>query len=204
MLRIKDASKHLGVTIGTVRKWCNEGKVNFTVAQSGHRLFTLEDLQAATGKIQKLRTQIICYCRVSSSKQKNDLIRQCEYVKTNIPNEYSRSECIIYTDIASGLNFKRQGLLRLLERIQQRDVSTIIVASKDRLCRFGYELIEWMCLQHGTKILVLDNKDTAPETELGEDLLSIVQVYCCRWNGKRRYKGNKNNESIQIETSSNI
>jgi excisionase family DNA binding protein len=203
MLRIKQASEHLGVKVGTLRKWTNEGRIKFSTTQSGQRVFSIEDLQATTGKIQKDRTKVICYCRVSSVKQKNDLVRQCDYIKTNIPDKYSRSECLLFTDVASGLNFKRQGLLRLLERIQQRDVSTVIVASKDRLSRFGYELIEWMCLQYGTEILVLNNKDSAPETELGEDLLAIVQVYCCRWNGKRRYEGNKSNESTQIETESN-
>jgi predicted site-specific integrase-resolvase len=62
------------------------------------------------------------------------------------------------------------------------------VASKDRLARFGVELIEWICNQYGTKILVLDSNNKTQEIELSEDIMSILQVYCCRWNGKRRYK----------------
>jgi predicted site-specific integrase-resolvase len=72
------------------------------------------------------------------------------------------------------------------------------VASRDRLARFGFELIEWLCKEFGTELLVLDTEDTTPETELGKDLMSIVQVYCCRWNGKRRYT-KKENQSIETE-----
>jgi predicted site-specific integrase-resolvase len=74
------------------------------------------------------------------------------------------------------------------------------VASKDRMARFGFDLIEWLCHEYGTKILVLDNQNQSPTEELGKDLLSIVQIYCCRWNGKRRYKNNKESE---IENLSN-
>ena len=70
----------------------------------------------------------------------------------------------------------------------QGRVRSIVVASKDRLARFGFELIQWMCTECGTEIVVLDSSDGAPEEELGKDLMAIVQVYCCRWNGRRRYK----------------
>jgi putative resolvase len=141
----------------------------------------------------------ILYSRVSSHKQKNDLDRQQEYLRSNLPNEHSRSEKIEISDIGSGINFKRPGLLRILRLVKEGKVSSVVVASRDRMARFGFELIEWMCKEFGTKILVLDNEDTTPESELGKDLMSIVQVYCCRWNGQRRYQNRIKNQSQKTE-----
>jgi predicted site-specific integrase-resolvase len=140
----------------------------------------------------------ILYSRVSSSKQKDDLERQKQYLRDNLPNKYPRTNLNDISDVGSGLNFKRQGLLQILGLVKEGEVSTIVVASRDRLARFGFELIEWLCKEFGTELLVLDTEDTTPETELGKDLMSIVQVYCCRWNGKRRY-AKKENQSIETE-----
>ena len=208
MLRLSQASKELGVSPNTLRAWTNQGRITCSRTITGQRIFSSEDLQSTTGgpsrKLQHTRETIICYSRVSSSKQRDDLVTQRAYLQSRIPNEYSKSKCIQINDVASGLNFKRPGLLHLLGLVTQGIVSAVIVASKDRLCRFGYELIEWMCLQHNTKIVVLNNKDSTPEAELGEDLMSIVQVYCCRWNGKRRYAAKQNSESIQVEIKTDI
>ena len=105
------------------------------------------------------------------------------------------TETLDIFDIGSGLNFKRRGLLRILGLVKEGRVQTIVVASKDRLARFGVELIEWMCVQYKTTIVVLDKDDSSPTDELGKDLLAIVQVYCCRWNGSRRYKSKKESQA---------
>jgi predicted site-specific integrase-resolvase len=85
------------------------------------------------------------------------------------------------------------------------------VASKDRMARFGFDLIEWICSEYGTTIVVLDDENTTQTEELGKDLLSIIQIYCCKWNGSRRYKTtqktNKDNETKDIpnlQTERNI
>jgi predicted site-specific integrase-resolvase len=93
----------------------------------------------------------------------------------------------IIFDIGSGLNFKRKGLKTLLERLMRRDQFTLVVAYRDRLARFGFELIEWMVEQNGGKILVLDNNVHSPESELTADLLSIIHVFSCRMHGLRKY-----------------
>lgn len=201
MLRLKDASEALGITPGTLRNWTNQGLIQCSRSKTGQRIFSIDDIESATRKIHKKRTTVICYSRVSSIKQRDDLKRQTEFLQANIPNEYSESNYLHIEDVGSGINFKRKGLISLLEQVLSRNVSTVIVASKDRLYRFGFELIEWICEFHGTKILVLNQKDSTPESELGEDLMSIVQVYCCRWNGKRRYnKNNSKSNETQIET----
>ena len=112
-------------------------------------------------------------------------------------------------DIGSGLNWKRPGLETLLERIYQEGISEIVVAYKDRLCRFGFELFEWICQKHNTKILVLNHvSETEDRTkELAEDLFSIVTVFVAKNNGLRasknrqnRIKSQKNQDDPQSST----
>ena len=93
----------------------------------------------------------------------------------------------VIKDIGSGLNYKRKGLLKLLAESAQGRVGVVAVFSRDRLCRFGFELIEWLFTQHNTKLLVYEHSDKTPEEEFTEDILAILQVFACRWNGKRKY-----------------
>jgi predicted site-specific integrase-resolvase len=164
MLRLHQAATRLGISKFTLRKWATEGTIKFSWTPTQQRIFAIEDIEAAIGKVHQTRTKVISYCRVSSSKQRNDLERQRQFLTSNLPHKYTRSQHIEINDIGSRLNFKRPGLLRLLETVQQGGVSAVIVASKDRLCGIGYELIEWMCKQHGTDILVLNNEDKTSES----------------------------------------
>ena len=92
----------------------------------------------------------------------------------------------VISDIGSGLKFKRKGLLSLLELCERGLVQEVVVASKDRLCRFGFDLVAWFFERQGVRLLVLEQDDKSPEAELAEDVLSVVQVFSCRWNGRRR------------------
>lgn len=204
LLRISQAAKHFGVSKGTVRRWCNCGRIQFKRLPSGQRVFVVEERSEPTDR------SIVLYSRVSSSKQRDDLRRQQAYLRDNykrhITHQENKDEAIVTEchDIASGLNFKRSGLLSLLERVQKGGVRCIVVAAKDRLARFGFELIEWLCKQHDCSIVVLDRKDRTPSEELGQDLMAIVQIYCCRWNGQRRYKKRQNNDQVvQAEAPAN-
>lgn len=200
LYKISEAANILGVKPGILRTWDERGLIKTIRTPGGTRLF---DISSLTPDKQFNRTErkVILYSRVSSAKQKDDLERQKEYIRSNLPDKYSGATVDNISDIGSGINFKRSGLLQILGRVKEGKVSTIVVASRDRLARFGFELIEWLCNEYETKILVLDSEDTTPESELGKDLMAIVQVYCCRWNGKRRYKAkDKINE---IETESN-
>jgi predicted site-specific integrase-resolvase len=203
LYKISDASNIIGVKPGILRKWADNGQIKTIRTPGGMRLFDITSLDTTIVETEKTKENpvTILYSRVSSNKQKEDLKRQQEFLRTNIPNEYSRTTIDQVSDIGSGINFKRPGLLQILGRVKEGRVSTIVVASRDRLARFGFELIEWLCTEFGTKILVLDSEDTTPESELGKDLMAIVQVYCCRWNGSRRYK-NKG-EVKETETTSN-
>jgi putative resolvase len=96
-------------------------------------------------------------------------------------------EAEIIQDIGSGLNFKRKGLRSLLDRLLRGDKLKIIVACRDRLCRFGFELIQYMVEQNGGEILVQGQTVYCPESELTTDLLSIIHVFSCRMHGLRKY-----------------
>jgi putative resolvase len=104
----------------------------------------------------------------------------------------------VIKDIGSGLNFKRKGLLKLLELSNKGLVDEVIVASKDRLCRFGYDLIKWQFMQANVKLLVLDTADKSKELEFTEDILAILQVFACRWNRSRKYSIKNKKDKIEI------
>ena len=91
----------------------------------------------------------------------------------------------IATDVAGGLNWQRKGLLSILERLHRGDKLDVVVAHRDRLARFGFELIEWLVVQNGGTVLVLNQPDASPESELTEDLLAILHTFSCRMHGLR-------------------
>jgi predicted site-specific integrase-resolvase len=131
----------------------------------------------------------IVYIRVSSSKQKYDLQRQHDFLSQQFPGYR------IVSDIGSGINFKRKGFLSILEQVKNGKVQTVVVASRDRLCRFGFDLMEWYFKTFNTKLVVLQQDSSASET-LAQDVLSIIQVFNCRNNGRRRYKTNKSQQNL--------
>jgi predicted site-specific integrase-resolvase len=224
-VRIGEATKILGVSHSTIRRWTNSGKIDCKRLPSGQRVINcsqiIRDIKESKGdfstdEIEK--NQVIFYARVSSHRQKDDLERQRDYLqekfKTKFKDEISKdkkTDYICIQDIASGLNFKRRGLIKILESVKKGRVRQVVVASKDRMARFGFDLIEWICSEYGTTIVVLDDENTTQTEELGKDLLSIIQIYCCKWNGSRRYKTtqktNKDNETKDIpnlQTERNI
>ena len=133
--------------------------------------------------------ETVCYCRVSSAKQRDDLQRQVEFMRERYPDAQ------IVTDVGGGLNFRRKGLVALLERLHRGDKLRIVVAHRDRLARFGFDLIQWLAEQNGGEIVVLGNTDHSPEQELTEDILAILQTFSCRLHGLGRYRN-----AIQADT----
>ena len=130
---------------------------------------------------------------MSSKKQENDLVRQLLFLQDKYPNH------LIIKDIGSGLNYKRKGFLRVIDEVCEGKVSEVVVYSKDRMCRFGFELVEHLFVKNNTKLLVYEQSDKSPEEEFTEDILSILQVFACRWNGKRKYRVKDGNNEIQIK-----
>ena len=181
-------TKIYGISSTTLRNWAESGKIKFIRPHKGRRLYHKEDILRVFGQTetkdqtqtQKKNTRIL-YARVSSAHQTEDLERQIQFLRSKYPDDS------IIRDIGSGLNWKRKGLETILEQIYQGHISEVVVAYKDRLCRFGFELFEWICQKHNTKILVLNPvAETEDRTkELAEDLFSIVTVFVAKNNGLR-------------------
>lgn len=186
----KKACEFYGVSGNTIRLWGDTGKVRCKRTHGNQRRYFIHPGGFAD-ELEETKQNYL-YVRVSSQKQKDDLQRQCDFLRDKYPDH------LIIKDIGSGLNYKRKGLLKLLELSSKGKVGEIVVFSKDRLCRFGFDLLEWLFLQNDTKLLVYEQSDKSPETEFTEDILAILQVFACRWNGKRKYRIDKNKE-IQIE-----
>jgi len=183
-----EAAKLLGVHPRTLRLWEIRGQIKAVKTPTGIRRYDVESY--VQGHVQTEQTDLrnggdrttVTYARVSSRGQKADLDRQVAYLISLYPN----SESI--TDIGSGLNFRRKGLITLLERVCKGDIRRIVVAHKDRLCRFGFDLIKWQCEYNGCEIVVLNQDNLSPERELVEDILAIIHIFSCRLYGLRKYK----------------
>lgn len=85
------------------------------------------------------------------------------------------------------MNYKRKKWLDLLDKVDQNEIDIIYVAYKDRFVRFGYNYFERFCQKHGTKLISLNDKQSSPNEELVEDLVSIIHVFSCRLYGLRKY-----------------
>lgn len=196
----KKAREILGVSLKTLYRWDKNGKIKSITNPSGRKRYNIRDLQIAGGiNTFNDKKEKICYCRVSSKKQMDDLDRQKNFFKERYP-DYN-----LVADIGSGINWKRKGLKTILERAMQGRVSEIVVAHRDRLCRFSFELLEWIFEKNGVKLLVLDEeKEKSKDEELADDILSIIHVYSCRKMGSRRYSNKKNKNISKQKTEKNI
>lgn len=188
-----------GINPETLRGWAVKGVINaraitnvsgrktwlFDLESIGSRMESEVDESPSTGNTTQQKSTIV-YCRVSSNKQLPDLERQQALLSSAFPD----SEVI--TDIGSGINYHKPGLSKLVELVCREQIGRIVVTFKDRLLRFGYELFEKMCKEHNVQIMVYaDEQRGEQETkdletqELQEDLLSIVNVFVARRNGKK-------------------
>ena len=157
---LRDAAKHYNVCKQSIAAWAERGDIEFIELPSGHKRYRINGSGNTTLQSppsEKKEKVNICYCRVSSSGQKEDLKRQIEYMRERYPG-YE-----IYSDIGSGLNWKRQGLRAVLRRCLQGDVEKVAVAHKDRLARFGFEILEFMLAQCGIQLLC-DHQDVHKST----------------------------------------
>ena len=193
-VKLSEAAKTFGVSTRTIYRWRDSNQIVWKQTPSGQFIYKVTNSKTIT----ESRKNII-YVRVSSSKQADDLERQKTFMQQQFPS-YE-----VITDIGSGLNFKRRGLQCLLRLVMSNSVKEIVVSSKDRLCRFGYELLEWIFNRHNTKLVVLESTSITKDQQFVNDILSIIQIYSCKWNGSRRYsfKDKKNKIEIDIQPKTN-
>lgn len=187
-LTISEASEFLGVSIPTLRRWETEGRIVSERTEGNHRRYDKNMLMSLKSKKGKANEKLtIGYCRVSSSEQKDDLKRQKETVSNYCAIRGYQFRII--EDIGSGLNYNKKGLNELIELISQREIDRIVVNYKDRLIRYGYEMLEKMCEINGVQIEIINHtEDKTYEEELVEDVLSVITVFSSRLYGSRSHK----------------
>lgn len=187
---IREFSKILGVSAQTLRNWDAKGKLHpHHTSSNGYRYYSQEQLNQVMNIKPKLDRLVIGYCRVSSNKQKDDLERQIEHMKLYLTAQGKPYEII--TDIGSGINYNNKGLKELIQRITQNKVEKVVVLYKDRLLRFGFELVEYIASLHDCNIEIIDNTEKTEQQELVEDLVQIITVFSCKLQGKRANKTRK-------------
>ncbi|NEN93388.1 MAG: IS607 family transposase [Okeania sp. SIO3H1] len=181
----REAAEILGVDVRTLVRWEQKGEINAIKTPSGQRRYDIDSyIQAAPAITRKT----VLYCRVSNNAQKADLNRQVAELQSLYPNAETIKE------IGGGLNFKRKKLLKLLSQILKGNVQRVIVAHKDRLARFGFDLFHWICEQNNCELIVLNSKDLSPEAEIVEDILAILHCFSSRLYGLRKYKTQMKND----------
>ena len=187
--RSKEFCSKIGVSLKTLERLETSGVIS-PIRKGRLRYYTDEHVANYFEQKEEMSNtsrKIICYYRVSTNSQKNDLINQKKMLEEYI---VSRGiECDEYIkDIGSGLNYKRKGLLYLIQTVLSHEVKEVIITHKDRLTRFSFELLEWLFDLYGCKITVINLPSTSLHEEMVEDLMTIIHVFSCRLYGLRKYK----------------
>ena len=179
------AAKLLGVTTQTLRVWAKNGRIKCSFTPGGDARYHLGNISHVSCGLTPAtapKQVSVIYARVSSSKQKADLQRQIDFLRAKFPGHE------VVSDIASGVNLGRKGLVALLDRCLAGSVKEVVVAHRDRLARIGFELLEHIIARSGSVLTVYQDpscKDCFEE--LGDDLMAIVTHFAAKHHGRRKY-----------------
>ena len=185
LLSIGKFAKTVGVTTTTLRRMHQSGElIPAHFSNGGTRYYSTEQLKSFQSSNNE--RIVIGYCRVSTPSQKDDLETQVQNVKSYMYAKGYKFDII--KDIGSGINYKKKGLKELINRIENNEVSKVVILYKDRLIRFGFELIEYLCEINNVEIEVIDNSECSKEKELTDDLIQIITVFANRLYGQRSKK----------------
>lgn len=185
---IGEAAVVVARTVKTLQRWDRDGVLKAYRTTTGRRYYTQRQLDDFLHiKLPEEQRIAVAYCRVSSQAQRPDLKNQRDVlqqfcVAAGVANvEYVE-------EIGGGLNFKRPKFLKIIDDIVHYRMNKLIVAHKDRLVRFGFELFEHLCREHGCELLVVNCDKLSPEQEMVQDLMTIVHCFSSRLYGLRNYK----------------
>jgi putative resolvase len=187
MFKPHEFAEKIGVSVKTLQRWDASKKLPAKRTLSGHRFYTEDDLLIAQGlKPIEAKRKVIVYCRVSSSGQKPELQNQILAMETFCLNRGLAVDNWV-SEIGGGLNFKRKKFLSIMMSMLKGEISTIVVAHKDRMCRFAFEFVQELANSVGCEIVVANQESLSPQQELVEDLMSIIHCFSCRLYGLRNY-----------------
>ena len=186
-LSIKKAAEFLGVSPQTLRRWERNNKIKPSHRTTGgQRRYDITKLQPIR-TIEVCNLPTIAYARVSSHDQKDDLQRQIQMVEMYCSAQGWQYEVI--QDLGSGMNYNKRGLKDLLNRILNGQIRRLVLTHKDRLLRFGAELVFSICAVKKIEIVIINQGDEPSfEEELAKDVLEIITVFSARLYGSRSHK----------------
>ena len=178
----REVQKVLKIHYQTLYRMAERGEIEI-VKIGNRRMYNLSKFLRIKG-MDNNKKRKICYCRVSNKKQNDDLTKQIELMKENYKN-YD-----VISDIGSGLDMKRPGLLKIIEMAINNEIEELVVTYKDRLARFNYDLIEYLIEKYSKgKITVINHvEEKTPKEELLKDITSIMNIYSPKINGLKKYK----------------
>lgn len=183
-------AKKLGVSRDTLRRWEKAGKITVERTVKGHRRYNLALLLGASPRKDQSKKRTVVYARVSSQDQKEDLIRQIRILEAFCAANGWTYEVI--EDLGSGLNYNKRGLRNLIRSICLHQVDRLVITHKDRLLRFGSELIFSLCEQFGIEVVIMNQTASSTfEDDLVQDVLEIITVFSARLYGARSRKNKK-------------
>jgi len=191
MYSIGEFAKKIGKSVQTLRDWEKKGILIPAYKTKGHHRMYSEDQLNEIFQRQKPSERInIGYGRVSAKHQKEDLERQIALLELYLAKQGKPFKII--SDTGSGINYNKSGLKELIKLIGTNQIETIYILHKDRLIRFGYELIEEFCKIHNTRLEIINkDEEQTQEEELVEDILNIIRVFSCKINGRRSHINKK-------------
>ena len=194
----KEFAELLNVSVLTLQRWDNTGKLKAYRTPTNRRYYTYEQYQNYMG-ITNSNKKTVIYTRVSTSNQKDDLKKQVEFLR-----QYANAKGIIINEViedyGSGLNYNRKQWNKLIDECMTNEIGTIIITHKDRFIRFGFDWFERFLNKFGVKFIIVNNESLSPQEELVQDIISILHVFSCRIYGLRKYK-KKIKEDIEVEKS---
>ena len=197
-ISISEAAQLLGVSIRTLYRWEEKGKIQPLRTEGGHRRYEVADLLG----VKNDASLTVGYARVSSHEQKEDLNRQVIVLESYCAKHGWNFEII--QDLGSGLNYRKKGLIRLIKLITTYQVERLVLSHKDRLLRFGSDLIFYLCEQFGTEVIIINRtEDSSFEENLAQDVLEIITVFSARLYGSRSHKNKKIVEELK-EVAKNL
>lgn len=197
LVSIGEAASALGVSITTLRRWEASGKLVPEHTAGGHRRYDLAKLRPEMFRTDvEANRRTVAYARVSSHDQKDDLERQKQVLEIYCARQGWTFEVI--ADLGSGMNYHKKGLKRLLNMILADEVGRLVITHKDRLLRFGAELVFAICEAKQVEVVILNQgEDTTFEEDLAKDVLEIITVFSARLYGSRSRKNQKLLEGIK-------
>jgi len=191
LIGIGEAAQALGVSITTLRRWEATGKLSAIHTAGGHRRYDLAKLKPEMfHAAAQAERSTIAYARVSSHDQKDDLERQKQVLELYCARQGWTFELV--SDLGSGMNYHKKGLRRLLSSIIDGKVGRVVITHKDRLLRFGAELVFAICEAKAVEMVILNQgEDGTFEEDLAKDVLEIITVFSARLYGSRSRKNQK-------------